>query len=73
MIAPAHAEQVERALGALDAAARRLPACPAGAILAVIECLDRARAELGTLLGRPAPAPPDDDFSDALPDDDEDE
>lgn len=71
MIAAVHAERLEAALGHLDAASRKLPACPAGPVLAVIEHLDRARAELGTLLGRPAPAPPDDDFSDALPDDED--
>jgi len=63
-LSPAHAERVERAIGALDAAARRLPACPAGPILAVIECLDRARSELAVLLGRALPAPPGDEDDD---------
>lgn len=64
MISAAHAERVEAALGHLDAAARRLPACPAGMVIAVIADLDAARSELGILLGRPLPAPPSDEVDD---------
>lgn len=74
MIAPAAAERLEAALGAIDSAARRLPACPAGTVLAVLADLDRARAELGAILGRPLPAPAGDVVVDdvfAIPDGDE--
>lgn len=74
MIAAAHAERLEAALGHLDAASRRLPACPAAASIAIADALDRARAELAILLGRPLPAPAEDEVVDdvfAIPDGDE--
>lgn len=69
---PAAAERVERALGAIDSAARRLPAAPAGIVLTILADLAVARSELAAALRRPAPAPPDDEHEGdfVLPDDD---
>jgi hypothetical protein len=72
VITAATAERLEAALGHLDAAARRLPACPAAASIAISEALDRARTELSAVLGRPLPAPVGDELDDdvAIPDGD---